>query len=122
MNLTNLEQSQKLKAWGAPQDTRYSWFEDMLYGGTPFRAYSPATKPLFEHEPNRDEEGYICAAYDLESLIEWLKEGEKINPFFSLSLIENKWLATKGMVFNTGFGNTPLEAVMALAESINKPE
>ena len=117
MNLTTLEQSKKLKEWGAPQDTAMVWID-------------------FESEDEWElEERNLAmpppdvipwfAAYDLESLIEWL--GDDFNKlrwhpsdyhqkggFMAYNRTENS------EVYREGFGVTTLEAVYALVLAIKQ--
>ena len=121
MNVTSLEQSQWLKAHGAPQDTDKFWY------------HVPGGQNLVDsgHEglPNPDS---WYAAYDLESLIGWLI-GDKRNSFYlqyddewSIYELEPqteyKWHARYYPHTPVGFhdvpGATPLEAVWNLTRAI----
>lgn len=77
---TNLEQSQNLKKWGAPQNTNFLWckYDDeeiyrLVYAG---------------EEVGFDGDVYV-AAYSLEELIEWLPKTRKST---SLNYEVETWL------------------------------
>ncbi len=108
MNLTTLEQSNKLKKWGAPQDTAY--YYDLGDGGQLNNNFYTI---LPEH---------FTAAYDLESLIGWLGDD------FSRLIWHMKHQKYKAQGARVGEtyplfeGRTPLEAVYDLAEAAHGKE
>lgn len=109
MNLTTLEQSKKLKEWGAPQDTERSWY---------LNPYNVNTDFILETTSKVADVRYLerYAAYDLESLIGWLGYS-----FRGLATMKDLDYTAMGMDFQFQ-SNTPLEAVYALAEAIHQPK
>jgi len=117
MTVTNLEQSRWLKSVGAPQNTEFQWFKKVVGEGW-----------YLLHEDSDQfsggEDG--IAAYDLESLIGWLGndfravEKGDVNFWAGVSNIKKESHGIYGRVFREG--NTPLEAVFALAEAIHGKE
>ena len=101
MNQTTLEQSKKMKAWGAPQDIGRG------------------------HEKIRGE---FYAAYILEELIEWLGDDFLGLNLLRLRQGDLKWCArgvrvdisSKGrpQYYPVEYGKTPLEAVYNLCFAI----
>jgi len=122
MNLTTLEQSKELKEWGVPQDTNFiylkldenNWFKQPQYLTIP-----------------RNSGGFreFIAAYDLESLIGWLQSKYPDHDMYNIQLSQvwnkNEWEAHVETAELTcegcGYGETPLDAVMALCEAIHSP-
>jgi hypothetical protein len=146
MTHLTLEQCQRLKEIGFPQYTERSFFEDLTGLGTPSTHRSPATRPVFEHEPNGDDEGYLCSCPTLEELIEWL--GDDIG-CLSRDMTtypdphHSQWVAVQARYKSFGnypdswamdrsgfeivendpqirkFGSNPLEAIYSLALAIH---
>lgn len=115
MKLTTLEQSKLLKHWGAPQDTTYCylWDEDDTENIYETKRVTISGKHL------------IIAAYDLESLIEWLHTETWFEISLEYAQVDEyeegervfQWIAEVGN--EGGEGDSMLEAVFNLAEAIN---
>ena len=101
MNLTTIEQSKRLKEWGAPQTLRTK-----VHG-------EPMPKEQLPEGYQFKREEY--AAYDLESLIGWLGEVRLDCPG------DGKFVAYQGHSddYWEGVGHTPLEAVYVLCLAIH---
>jgi len=115
MNLTTLEQSKCLKSVGAPQDTYFGWDE------------LPSGKSILVHRVYWNKDSQISAlnrgeminvtkdpiaAYDLESLIEWMgKDFMKL-----VHQGDGSWAIWGDDGTSYCCYETPLEAVYALAE------
>ena len=111
MNLTDLSQSQWLKEHGAPQDTVEHIWSITRTTDWHISNVIPGDKSFYPDD--------WYAAYDLESLIRWLG-----NSFNHLERLTDGWeaeqWATKiSIVPQSGYGNTPLEAVYALVQKIH---
>lgn len=109
MELTTLQESRKLKEWGAPQNTDFTWVKGVAGYQTVY-----GDKNRF----GKVEDMY--SAYSLEELIEWLG-----NKFSGLLFVDGKYEAFYGKPMTDtsqslyeGYGETPLEAVYNLCEVI----
>ena len=118
MNLTTLEQSQKLKEWGAPQ-----YGTEWAYYVTPGNSVWCGIRKDGDVALCDGLATYGCAAYDLESLIEWLKE--KNLGMMAYSSISSKWWCSGGawIVERQRYeflfeADSLVEAVYALAEKV----
>lgn len=131
MNLTTLEMSKKLKEWGAPQNTG-EWWTQWRIGVLKFGEKPDKFKGEWHvtRSPAWNDAGN-CAAYDLESLIGWLPKIYNGKAFRLIpSLTATGWYAYYSPVDGSepkygedmGDGDTPLEAVYALAEAIHGKE
>jgi hypothetical protein len=115
MITTNLEQSRKLKELGAPQNTELGWFERLDYSFCDWTLDKDGERSV----------NYTVAAYTLSDLIEWL--GYSFTSLYRESgLAPGNWSATKevpgsSMPYSdaiTRYGETPIDALVALAEAI----
>lgn len=110
MITTTLEQSQNLKELGAPQNTQFYWV----------KSETEEVYALYFSEYLNDHP-LTFAAYTLDELIEWL--GDDLNTLTNAN--SDEWTAGNFWVFDDcgfigaiGKGNTPLEAVYALADPL----
>jgi len=110
-HVTTLEQSKKLKEWGAPQDAGKWWF--------PHREME--THKLIEWKllDNRGGSDESVAAYTLSEIIEWLGDD-----FWELQRTANGYGAYPAPHhgFMVATQPTLLEAVYALAEAIHNQQ
>lgn len=125
MNLTTLEQSKKLKEWGAPQDTEKYWSCDKaIYADRSFD-----NSDMFSLTSQVDEHSIGFAAYDLESLIAWLPQSHKVR--FSGTLCLQSYPHNKK--WRAGYSNgdtwqlwrdaeTPLAAAFELGRTIHEKQ
>ena len=110
MITTTLEQSNRLKELGAPQEvSHYSWYKDEKWQG-------PYSRLEWDEIGYGNEKRY--AAYTLSELIEWLGDDfhflqRKDNGlFYCISAFEKEVQTLYGP------GATPLDAVFALCEAV----
>lgn len=117
MNLTTIEQSKKLREWDAPQKGDNLSFHVFSHSAHHYPEWFICESP-YESDGERISES--VAAYDLESLIEWLGHDFRLLKQFNKfeSVESNRWLA-EGLSFTVS-GATPLEAVFALCVAIKE--
>lgn len=113
MITTDPTQSKRLKELGAPQDTYFVYVE--------------GTETALPNSILYNLDQIICHAYTLGELIEWLgdhfggmgwqktAQGEK--EFIARESLVS-WIKHEGSDQKEGFGATPLDAVVALAEAV----
>ena len=114
MNITSLEQSKKLKEWGAPQDTSHYWF-DVLSDDGKEKGHYVLREADWKYDAGEFGGDKAIAAYDLESLILWL--GKDFDSVFKIPDV----YCAQGINQHYKYDDTPLEAVYGLARSIHQP-
>lgn len=120
MITTTLEQSQKLKELGAPQETEHDWYSITLSDKTHYRCVPRLDEAIFSTLGGKTVKEY--AAYTLEELIEWLGE-DFYKLYHDLAEHPNRaWFAknvddltTNGICAS---GKSALEAVYNLAVAV----
>lgn len=120
MNTTTLEQSKKLKEWGAPQDTSFHWMLNIDKSG---KQSTPEHLLVFnkEHPKNWKFNPTIdYAAYSLEELIVWL--GDDFTDVTRSRDGETTWFTAFSDTHGSREGDTLLEAVFNLAQAIHNKE
>lgn len=109
MNLTTLEQSKKLKKWGAPQfETYFCWADLCIDHKLP---NMPVFEPRIMQRTQQADIDFV-SAYDLESLIEWL--GKDFMRLVHQG--DGSWAIWGEDGTSYCCYKTPLESVYALAE------
>lgn len=118
MITTNLEQSKRLNDLGTPQDTYFFWNPHLDFHNH-FDDYQlEITNRTMSNKP-------VYAAYTLSELIEWLGKDEvirfTITDKMALATLEEdnpENVRSNMFVKGWGKGNTPLDALVALAEMV----
>ena len=118
--VTTLEQSERLKEWGAPQDTYLFHLPEAIHKQNGEVIHSHTIRIRGKIDISTYE---AVAAYTLQELIEWIGDG-----FVSVSqdIFEGnkkgRWFAVCRNPTSGGRGHTSLEAVFNLCKDIKETE
>jgi hypothetical protein len=108
MKTTNLDQSKKLKAIGAPQETAFGY-----YNGDLLNLSSDVESRKYYNLVAK-----TCAAYTLDELIEWL--GDDFQMLARMRKEDTYRWGAQSTKKKTAKGDTPLEAVYNLAVALRE--